>query len=126
MSLLLLMPKPVDRCILKRMADEVCPTCKFPLQYVGDDQFCSQFCALVPDREFEEFKKAKPGDYCVYPCSECGNPIEGEWFPDNPKQTRCAACGPKVRLCERTKLLEEALPHLPAELRARVEEALKS
>lgn len=112
------------------MADETCSTCKFPVRIETygsnySERRCSEFCASATGRELDEFKAAKPGDYCVYPCPECGGPTEGEWHPDPPRKSICYKCGPKVRLRERTKLLEEAMPHLPGELRVRIEEALK-
>jgi hypothetical protein len=90
-----------------------CPTCKREIvkhdfhdmdPYTG----CSEFCARATDKEIEGFKNAKPGDFCVFPCAECGEPIEGEWYPDKPKDCRCSECAPKVRLRERTALLKQA------------------
>jgi len=78
----------------------------------------------VSKKELKEFQEAKPGDYCVFPCSMCGVPVEGEWDPNELKGTICSDCAAGKRLGDRTKLLEEALPHLPAELQERIKAAL--
>ncbi len=107
------------------MDDETCPICKFPFVYEGMEssfRYCSEFCAVASDKELSEFKTATSGTYCVFPCSECGGATEGEWGPG----LHCNSCAPRVESRKRGELLKETLPHLPAELRARVEEALKS
>lgn len=110
--------------------DKKCPTCKFPVvlhEFHGMTPYegCSEFCATVTDKERAEFLAAKPGDWCVFPCGECGHPLEDEWFPDDVKKQICSSCHPKVQLRDRTALLEAAMPFTPVELRARIEEALK-
>jgi len=90
-----------------------CPTCKREIvkhdfhdmePYTG----CSEFCARATDKEIEGFKDAKPGDFCVFPCAECGEPIEGEWEPNVRHGCLCSQCYPKVQLRERTELLKQA------------------
>lgn len=110
---------------------ETCPTCKFPVRIETygsnySERVCSEFCAQATGQELDEFKAAKPGDYCVYPCPECGGPTEGDWYPNEPKQTVCHTCSPKVRLRDRTKLLVEAMSYVPEDLKVRIEEAIKS
>ena len=100
-------------------AGKPCPTCKRTInlnEFHDMDPYtdCSEFCARATDKEIEEFKKAGPGDYCVYPCAECGCPIEGEWYPDEPKKTTCSECAPKVQLRVRTDLLKQAKEFLNA------------
>jgi hypothetical protein len=105
--------------------DQLCPTCKFPFRYEDIEssfRHCSEFCARATEKELTEFRAARSGEFCVFPCSECGEPTEGEWMPG----AHCYSCAPKVKLREREALLKECLPHLPSELRARIEEALKS
>ena len=100
-----------------------CPTCKFPFT---SEESCSQFCASVSDKERAEFLAAKPGEYCVFPCSGCGLALEGEFYPDQPNTMRCSSCSRKAERQELRDVLTTALPHLPPELRTRAEEALKS
>ncbi len=89
-----------------------CPTCKHAIvlhEFHGMDPYtgCSEFCASVREKELQEFLAAKPGDFCVYPCPECGTPTEGEWYPGEPNRTICSDCGPKVKLARRTELLRK-------------------
>jgi len=90
-----------------------CPVCKREIvlhDFKDMDPYtwCSEFCARVPDKDIEVFKNAKPGDFCIYPCGECGEPIEDEWNPEQRHGTLCSQCYPKVQLRERTDLLKQA------------------
>lgn len=40
---------------------------------------CTEYCYRVSDSEIAEWHAAKVGDYCIWPCDECGEPTEGEW-----------------------------------------------
>lgn len=80
-----------------------CPVCKRTItsevcdggRFVSDG--CSEFCAVVPDKELEPFVKGmKDGDWGVYPCSECGCPMEDEYHPGS----FCSSCAPKVKIRE--------------------------
>ena len=102
----------------------VCPTCKRTIRNEHDcGPFCSEFCATVTDKEREEWLNAKQGDYVVYPCPECGCPVEGEWDPD-PHKAMGSCCANKVRLRERTDVLKKALSFLPEDLRKEAEASL--
>lgn len=117
-----------------------CPTCKRPIvlhEFHGMDPFtgCSEFCEQATDKEKEGFKSAKPGDFCVFPCAECGTPIEGEWEPNVKYGCLCTRCYPRVQLRDRTELLKQArdmLNALPSpalgpikQLVAQIDETLK-
>jgi hypothetical protein len=90
-----------------------CDTCGRSI----DDGYCSEFCAVVSAKELAAYKALKPGDYGVFPCSECGAPTEGDWLPG----MHCGSCDDTVRSRRRKELLREALPHLPEGLAARVQ-----
>jgi hypothetical protein len=84
------------------LAPGPCPICH---RKMGSEGFCSEFCAEVPKKDLEVYLGAKKGDFCLYPCSECGCIIEDEY---NPKEI-CSRCEPRVSARERKLLLIRAL-----------------
>lgn len=101
-----------------------CDVCKHLIwvDRPNDMMGCSEFCATVSQAEKDAFLKLQVDEWGVWPCSECGQPVEGEYQPG----AHCSTCHPKVQLRERTALLREALAHLPDELATRVRAALGS
>lgn len=92
---------------------KTCPVCKREIvlhDFKDMDPYtgCSEFCARVPDKDIEAFKNAKPGDFCIFPCAECGEPVEDQWEPNQRNGCLCSKCYPKVLLRERTELLKQA------------------
>lgn len=64
---------------------------------------CSDFCAQVSLEEKEAFKNLQPGQYGVWPCAECGRPIEDEYEPNG----HCSKCSDKVTLRRSEKELQK-------------------
>lgn len=94
-----------------RTIGETCPVCKREIKETTYDYgrfpytFCSEYCEETTEAEEKEFLAAKEGDFCVFPCAECGCPMEDEL-----KQgAMCSICHPKVRARARKGLLERAL-----------------
>jgi hypothetical protein len=98
-----------------------CPTCKFQVFEEDGHRYCSEFCVTTCDKEKQEFLNAKDGDFCVYPCRECGCPIEDVYDMAKPI---CGGCGPKVRAKAIREVLVKALPFLSEELRVEAQAAL--
>lgn len=89
---------------------EICPVCKnelVPASWNPEELWCSEYCATVTGAEIAEYRKAKPGDWCVFPCTECKKPIEGVLGDGC-----CDVCAPKVEIRELKALLQRALPLL--------------
>lgn len=95
---------------------EICPVCKnerVPASWNPEELWCSEYCATVTGAEIAEYRKAKPGDWCVYPCPECKKPIEDELpVAGEPGAGCCSGCAPKVEIRELKALLQRALPLL--------------
>ena len=99
---------------------EVCKREKWEDRYSAG---CSEFCAVEPEEVIASYLAMKPGDYGVWPCSECGCPTEGDWSgPDD----YCSGCAPKVKLRKCRILLLEALPHVPEPLAQQIRDAVKN
>mgnify|MGYP001020708956 CR=1 FL=1 len=79
-----------------------CPHCGFP---VDKDNYCSLFCLEASGQDLIQLKSLKDGEYGVYPCMECGSPIEGIFGDED----ICSPCAPKRRLRIRTALLHKVL-----------------
>ena len=94
-----------------KTGSEVCPFCKqkvTPCEYEGGNfssTTCSEFCERVTLEELKTFFSAKEGDFCCYPCSECGCCIED----DLTQGSNCWACEPNVRARVRADLLRRVL-----------------
>lgn len=97
---------------LKRIVGQPCPVCKCDIHATEHEfgrfplTFCSEYCEVATDEEIKEYLGAKVGDYCVFPCAECGQPTEGE-LEEHP--VTCSSCSPKVRARVRKELLERAM-----------------
>lgn len=86
-----------------------CSLCKRPIvQDVHIGEVCSEFCGSATAEEKEEFRNGVVGEYLVFPCRLCGIPVEGEWYPEDVKQSCCSDCYKAERLEKRTLLLQEA------------------
>lgn len=96
-----------------KSAGECCDTCKFVLEprlYADPGLlFCSEYCDVTSDAEREFFRGAQPGEFCVWPCPECGCVVEDEYILDS----CCGPCAPKKKVRELKKLLTRALSHIP-------------
>jgi hypothetical protein len=79
-----------------------CPHCGFPLD---KDNYCSLFCLEATGQELIELKSLKEGEWGIFPCAECGGPLEAEFGVD----VICAPCAPRRRLRVRTALLHKVL-----------------
>lgn len=69
---------------------------------------CSKFCADTTPEEKAAFVELKPGEFGVWPCSECSCAIEDEYDPNG----YCSSCSSKVtirKLNEKISLLEKDL-----------------
>jgi hypothetical protein len=99
-----------------------CDVCKREID--DETQWCSEFCNVVGEGDRLAYRNLKPGEWGIWPCSECGCPIEDE-LPAEDSERICSTCWPKVKAKKLTALLTEALPHLPGDLAARVQAALK-
>jgi hypothetical protein len=82
------------------------------------DPFCSEYCATTTSEQQAEWKAAKLGDYCVYPCGECGHAIEDVLSRDRV----CGSCGDEWRL---KKLLRRCRRHVPETLQRAIDAATK-
>lgn len=88
---------------------QTCPVCNkvitlFEFHDMAPYAYCSEYCAMVSKQHQQEFLAAKPGHFCIYPCANCGEPIEDEWEPGS----ICSSCEPKVRLKQGQELLQAA------------------
>lgn len=100
------------------MSRERCSACRHPVHRQDDYVFCSEFCATVPEKDRRAWQTAKIGDWCVYPCSTCGFPIEDEISRDR----TCSSCWPVVSL---KRLLRRCVRHVPEKLQAQIRKAVK-
>lgn len=98
----------------------LCEVCKRPIERADEYSVgCSEFC-LVTSKEVKEASlQLKPGDFGIYPCSECGCAVEDVYD----EESCCASCAPTVTLRTRTKLLSEAAVYAPADLQERIRKA---
>ena len=87
---------------------EPCPVCKFPVTIYG----CSEFCLQATPEEVEAFKAMKPGDFGIYPCPGCGDPIEDTY--EQGERAVCHECFTKKRAEARKTLLRETVRILGA------------
>lgn len=96
-----------------------CDVCKHKIETARDsDPFCSEYCATTSDAEKAEYKKAKVGDYCIYPCRECGCAIE-----DNMDRSQvCGTCYPEWSM---RKLLRRCKKYVPERLQKAIDKAVK-
>jgi hypothetical protein len=88
-----------------------CPICKATFQESCNrgEVFCSSYCEGATKEEIEEFLKAKPGEYCIYPCPECRTAIEGELpVEGEPGAGCCSDCSRTIQVREQKKLLEHS------------------
>lgn len=67
--------------------------------------YCSRFCALATEEEVATFLAAKEGQHCRFPCRECGEILEGEYYVLAKYGAMCSPCYSKTRLRDRTELL---------------------
>lgn len=74
----------------------------------------SEFCMNRGNTDWPDWRTAKVGTYCLYPCRRCGCVIEDELS----KVRICSTCGP---LHDREQLLKEALKLLPKRKDAKLE-----
>jgi hypothetical protein len=77
---------------------------------------CSEFCATATEEERAAFRTLQPGEYGVWPCSECGGTTEGDYTPG----AWCSSCDPKRAKRVRGELLRECLRHVPPELAQKI------
>lgn len=105
--------------------ETACPLCKHKVYDYGSYTYCSEFCAETTQAEKTAFKNAQHGDDCVFPCMECGCPMEGEYSPDDPIKVTCSSCWPKRQLRVRTEILKKVLPFLPEDLKEEAQKALE-
>jgi hypothetical protein len=110
-----------------RTVGDKCTVCGFPhfreVLDGGDtvNEGCSEFCARESDEVIAKFKAGfQEGEYGIFPCSECGEPMEGEWTPG----AWCYSCSPKRSARIRGELLKECLVYLPESLSERVKKEL--
>lgn len=86
---------------------------------------CSVFCNDTSPQDKIRFLTLRVGEYGVFPCSECGTVMEGDYA--GPPSV-CSRCSPKLRervlydLLARCKVLE--MVNFP-DLRRDIDEALK-
>ncbi len=105
-------------------ASESCPICKRP--YKHDEEidssfrWCSEYCSTTTQAEKDQYLAAKPEDWCVFPCEDCGHAVEGT----KEEGLVCWDCDHKRRDKEMAAILTETLPHLPLALLERAEKAL--
>lgn len=106
-----------------------CPTCGWTIQADvcdgGDFVItgCSDFCERMSPEVMAAYRAGlKEGEWGIWPCSECGQPVEDEYTPDG----WCANChhprGYKLRGQLLVRVLHEAWSTLPGGL---VEEICK-
>jgi hypothetical protein len=109
----------------EQLTSRTCPVCKRQIRrYDGiDHDFCSEFCETTTDKEKADFLALKDNEYGVYPCSECGCAMEGEYKPGG----WCSTCHPKRSARVRGELLREVLAQtgLPADLIERIKAEVK-
>jgi hypothetical protein len=86
---------------------DICVVCKrvYWREQCGDDHIegCSEFCASVPEEALDSLATLKPGDFGLWPCSECGCVMEDEYNPGG----WCSGCSPKVRIRELEAVLRD-------------------
>ncbi len=99
------------------MKRERCPDCRMPYQREGEDRWCSNFCATVPEKDRRAWQTAKNGDWAVYPCKVCGCAIEDELA-----ERVCSTCWPTERL---ERLLRQCVKHVPDALKKKIREAVR-
>ena len=79
------------------MKRERCPDCRMPYQREGEDRWCSNFCATVPEKDRRAWQTTKRGDYCVL-------------------------CWPTESL---KRLLRQCVKHVPDALKKKIREAVR-
>lgn len=97
-----------------------CPVCKATFQESCNrgEVFCSSYCEEASKEEIQEFLKAKPGEFCIYPCPECKCAVDGELpVEGEPGAGCCSDCFRTVQIREQKKLLERALQNLIADIK---------
>jgi hypothetical protein len=97
---------------------ERCDVCRFPKRCEYGYTFCSDYCATATAAEIAEWKAAKVGNFCVYPCLVCGMSI-GDVLS---RSRVCSSCYPKWSL---KNLLRQCMKHVPEKLRKKIQEAVK-
>jgi hypothetical protein len=91
---------------------DICDVCK--RQYYREEyrdytaEGCSEFCATVYGENLAALATLKPGDFGLWPCSECGCVIEDKYTPGG----WCSGCSPKVMIRKLEGALREALETL--------------
>ncbi len=100
------------------IADESgnCRICKRHIEVydqgaADESRYCSAFCAESTAEEKIAFLILRPGEFGVYPCSECGCAIEDEYKLGE----HCGSCEPKVESRRRLDLLTKLYESLTDE-----------
>lgn len=108
-----------------------CSVCKRPVilfsfRDMEPYEGCSEFCMVVSPKLQQEFLNAKDGEWVLFPCEECGGPVEGEWCSNDAERRVGSCCSKHRRLRLRTELLHRVLSSdMNEQLRADIEKELK-
>ena len=97
----------------------ICSCCKFEVKTYEEPNnrrstFCSEFCEQTTQVEKKAFLALQEGSYGVFPCSDCGGILEGDY--SGPKKGWCYQCAQKRQLMQ--QVLKAVIQNVEAKIEA--------